>query len=81
MVVNVVHAEAAHGVERHGQGVGAYVVGRAGFELEGQALVGGVLKAHAGYHLAASLIGRHAFEQCLAAVEHADARGAVHLVA
>ena len=57
------------------------VVGRAGFELVGQIVVGGVLERDVAYHLAAAHVGGQLLEPGAFAVEHADAGGAVHLVA
>lgn len=56
---NLVHAETAHVVERHGECVRTYIVRRTGFEFEGQTFVGRLLERYAGYHLATALIRRH----------------------
>ena len=57
------------------------VVGRAGFELVGQIVVGGPLEGDVADHLAAAHVGGQLPEPGAFAVEHADAGGAVHLVA
>jgi hypothetical protein len=68
-------------IHRGAQADGAGNVRRAGLEFVGQGVVGGLLEAHGQNHVAAALPGRHALEQRLAAVQHADAGGAEHLVA
>jgi len=55
-------------------------VGRAGLELVGQLGIGGLFEADGMDHVAATLIGRHGFQERAFAVQHADARGAVKLV-
>ena len=77
---DVVHAKRRHIVERRSQSVRSHIVGRSGFELERQLLEGGLLEAHAFYHLAASLIGRHAVEPFFLAVEHTDSGRSVYLM-
>ena len=57
------------------------VVGRAGFELVGQIVVGGPLEGDVAYHLAAAHVGGQLLEPGAFAVEHTDAGGAVHLMA
>ena len=54
--------------------------GRAGLELVGQVVVGGLLEGDRADHVAAALIRRHRFQQRGLAVEHADAGRAEHLV-
>ena len=76
-----IKADALHEVQGHGQGVGSNVVGGAGLKLIGYSLKGGLVKADSADHLAASLIGRHLLQQTAAAIEHADAGGAIYLVA
>src|SRR5512147_2071771 len=54
---------------------------RACFEAVWRRRIGDALGGHRANHLAAALIGPHGLEQLLLAVEHADAGGAVELVA
>ena len=77
---DMLHAEGRHIVEGAGKGGGAYVVGGAGLKLVGQLVEGGALERYGLYHLATALVGGHAVEPVLFAVEHADARGAIYLV-
>ena len=53
---------------------------RAGLELPRQLVVRRLLERHRQDHVAAALPRRHRFEQRLAAVQHADAGRAEHLV-
>ena len=68
-------------IHRRAQADGAGDIGRAGLEFVGQSVVGGLGERHGKDHLAAALPRRHALEQLLAPVEHADAGGTEHLVA
>ncbi len=67
--------------DRRAQADGPGNVGRAGLELVGQRVVGGLGEGHREDHLAAALPGRHALEQLFAPVQNADAGGTEHLVA
>ena len=58
-----------------------HIVGRAGLELVGEAVESGVLEADLADHFAAAHIGWHLLQQRFLAVEHANARGAIDLVA
>ena len=78
---NAVHAKGRNVIKCAGQTCGADVVGRAGFELEGQLVERGALEGDVLNHLAAALVGGQAVEPVFLAVEHADARGTVDLVA
>ena len=55
-------------------------VGSSGLELEWQIGPCRAAEADMTYHLAASLVGRHFFEELTLAVEHSDACRTVHLV-
>ncbi len=68
-------------VDRRRQADGARDVRRARLELPRQLVVGGLLERHRQDHVAAALPRRHRLEQLLAAVQHADAGRAEHLVA
>ena len=78
--VDVVDAQRVDVVDRRRHAHGAGDVGSARLELEGQLVVRGLLEAHGEDHVAAALPWRHGLEQRLAADQHADAGGAVHLV-
>ena len=78
---DAVDTDALDIVDGHSQSAGGDIVGCAGLELQRRALEGGVRETHRVDHLAAALIGWHLVEPPLLAVEDADARGAVHLVA
>ena len=60
--------------------MGADIVRCASLKLEGQSLKGSVFKGDAGNHLAAALIGRHAVQQFLLAVEHTNAGRSIDFV-
>ena len=81
MLLDGIEANAVDVVDGGGQSVGGHIVGRAGLELEGQALEGGTLPRHLVDHLAATLIGRQTVEPLLLAIEHTDTRRTVHLMA
>ncbi len=78
---DAVHAEGRDVIQRLSQTCGADVVGRAGFELEGQLVERSALEGDVLNHFAAALIGGQAVEPVFLAVEYADACGAVDLVA
>ena len=79
--MNGVEADRVQVVDRRAQADGRHDRRRAGLELGGQL---GRLEAaggHAADHAAAAQEWRHRLQQFAAAIEHADARGAEHLVA
>ena len=59
-----------------GQADGAGNVRGAGFEFVRQLVLGACFEADRFNHFAAGLVGRHGFQQCAAAIEHADTGGA-----
>ena len=75
-----VHAEGGDVVQCAGQSGGADIVWRAGLELEGQLVEGGLLERDVLNHLAAPLVGGQFVQPVFLAVEHAHAGGAVDLV-
>src|SRR6185437_16252353 len=80
MLEDGVAAEAFEIVERDAEADGAGNVGRAGLEAMRRLLEGGLGEGHFHDHVAATLPGRHAVEQRLLAIEHADARRAIRLM-
>ena len=76
------HAHAVHPIERRAEGNPTADVGRAGLELVGKFVVSrAILKAHGANHFASAAPRGHGVEKSLLAVQDADARRPVRLVA
>ena len=78
---DVGHAQAVHVVNGDAQADAAGDVLGAGLKLGGNYVVEGLLESNGANHLAAALVGRHSVQQVGAAIEGADAGGAVELMA
>ena len=78
---DVGHAQFLDIVDGPGQGGNAHIVGRTGLKLERQLGKGCLVERDVPNHLATTLIGRHAVEPLLLAIEHPHAGGSIHLVA
>ena len=77
----VFHAQLLHIVDGCGQTVRGNIIGRAGLKLQRRALEGSLRPADVLYHLAPALIRGKPFQPFLLAIQHADARWAVHFMA
>ena len=77
---NAVHAQGGDVVQGTRQGGCADVVGRSGFEFEGQFVEGRALEADVLYHLPAALVGRKPVQPVLFAVENAHSGRPVDLM-
>jgi hypothetical protein len=73
---DVLDADPLHVVDRRAQAHGVGDVAGAGLEAGRGAVVEGALEGDVGNHVAATLPGRHVFENVALAVHHADAGGA-----
>ena len=80
VLLNGIEADIIDIVDGCSKTVGSHVVGCACFELKGQALKGSLFPCHLVNHLATTLIGRQLLKPLLLAIEHANARWAVHLM-
>ncbi len=81
MLENVLATDGVEVVHRRVERDGCGDVRRARLELVRNGVPGAVVVVHGGDHLAPALIRRRGFEDFLAPVEHAAARGPAHLVA
>ena len=68
-------------VESCGQSRGADIVRRAGFELIGQFVVGGLFECHLGDHLSATVVGGDLLQPLRFAIQYAYSCGCVDFMA
>ena len=78
---DIVHAQRIEIAYGHCQSVGGHIVGRAGLKLQGRTFKGGMLETDMLYHLSPTLVRWKLVEPGFLTIQHAYARGAIHLVA
>ena len=77
---DIFHPDAREVINGRPQPIAAGDVGRSRFEFVRDVIVNGLLKSDGQNHVAATLVGRHGFQQLGLAIKRADARRPEELV-